>query len=103
MLETSRGSTKSAFIPFEPRQVMLAKQNMAKKVYSETLENDSSEKALSLKSNQKKNKKSVNSRAAVVLHQSIAAYLNQNGFSRTLAAFQSEVLSEVRYSDPSND
>ncbi|KAJ4958796.1 hypothetical protein NE237_025907 [Protea cynaroides] len=97
MLTKLEGSTKSAVIAFEPRQVTLAKQNMAKKLSSETLANDSKDKTLTIeqKLRKSKKKKSMNSSDRAVFFHSIAAYLDLNGFSKTLYAFRSEALSEI--------
>ncbi|XP_043722113.1 lisH domain-containing protein C1711.05 [Telopea speciosissima] len=91
-------STNSALIAFEPRQVTLAKQNMAKKLSAETLANNSTDKTLNIDQKQeksKKKKKSMNSSDRALLFHSIAAYLDRNGFSETLSAFRSETLSKI--------
>ncbi|XP_042489145.1 suppressor protein SRP40 isoform X2 [Macadamia integrifolia] len=97
MLTKLGRTTSSALIAFEPRQVTLAKHNMAKKLSSETLENNSTDKILTVDQKQKKSKKKkrMNSSDRAVLFHSIAAYLDRNGFSETLSAFRSEVLSEI--------
>ncbi|XP_010276716.1 PREDICTED: suppressor protein SRP40-like [Nelumbo nucifera] len=96
MLSTLEGNSISALIAFQPRQVALARQNMKNKATSEILENDSTEKTLTLKTEQKKKKKQKSmdsSQRALLLH-SISAYLDRNGFSKTLKAFRSEALRE---------
>ncbi|OVA07521.1 LisH dimerization motif [Macleaya cordata] len=90
MLETS------ALIAFEPRQIMLAKQQKMKNKKSslETLENDLSDKALIQKSSKKDKKKKSSTKDSSPLLLSIAEFLEHKGFSKTLAAFKSEALIE---------
>lgn len=102
LLASTRNSIPAALISLQPRQVMLEMQKMMKKekknYASETLENGSNAKTLEpiQEKEKKKNKSRELSRLKALVLQSVASYLDVNGFSKTLSALRSEASLAVR-------